>query len=68
MEVPQGKLSKIAKMSFSFSLFLIQNQRIGGWNRSCLGELVLVSGRGKKIVKRGECGANSGYTCMEMEK
>jgi hypothetical protein len=51
----------------SFS-FLIQNQRTRGQNRFCLGVLVPVGGRGEKMVTEGEYGANTVYTCMQMEK
>jgi hypothetical protein len=53
---------KQAKMSF---FFFIQNQRTGGWNRSCLERGVRVGGRESgKMVKEGEYGTNTVYPCM----
>jgi hypothetical protein len=52
---------KQTKMSF-FSL--LQNQRTGGQNRSCLG--VATSGRGGcgEREKEGDYGANTVHTCV----
>jgi hypothetical protein len=61
-------------MSFLSPSFLIQNQRTGGWTRSWgwrgkRGALIPVGGGGcGEIVKEGEYGANTMYTCMKMEK
>jgi hypothetical protein len=62
MEIPQGKsldsylYLKQAKMScFSFYLFfffLLQNQRTGRWNKSCLGRRAGPSGKGE-VMRKG---------------
>jgi hypothetical protein len=44
--------------------FLVQNQRLGGQNMSCLEGLVPVVGGSREMVKEGEYGANVVYTYM----
>jgi hypothetical protein len=40
--------SYLKQTKMSFFLFVLQNQRTGEWNRSCLGLVVGASGRGRR--------------------
>jgi hypothetical protein len=53
---------------FTF-FFLLQNQRSGGQNRSCLGNWDQWEGwEAGEMVKEGEYDANTTYTWMQTEK
>jgi hypothetical protein len=66
-EMPYVAILNKQKWHFIVFFFLIQNQRTGGQNRSCLGAGCLYQREGRgcgEMVKKGEYGANTVYTSM----
>jgi hypothetical protein len=66
-ETPCAAILKKQAYHFFSYFFLIQNQRTGGQNKSCLGEegwYLWEGGRGGEMVKGGEYGTNTVYTYM----